>query len=180
MKEFHLSWKTTSCVSGLNAVMIPPKVYAQKPNSLSGKLVLFDRCDVNKTDRPNTTPTVRAIRTFAVYFSVFRLFVASLLFMKGISYWFPLLSMCCHALLSWHLYNLPCVSVLYWLISIARFVFKSECSLMYQSNRSFNIPLGATPRAFEFLENFCSNSPLAGPKSSSNAPTPGKITRLLF
>ena len=46
---------------------------------------------VNKIDRPNTTPTVRAIGTFAVYFSVFRessfdLFVASLLFMKGISY----------------------------------------------------------------------------------------------
>ena len=28
----------------LNAAMIPPKVYAKKPNSLSGKLVLFDRC----------------------------------------------------------------------------------------------------------------------------------------
>ena len=38
----------------------------------------------------------------------------------------------------------------------------------------------ATPWAFEFLENFCSNSPLTGPKSCSNAPTPGKITRLLF
>ena len=38
----------------------------------------------------------------------------------------------------------------------------------------------AAPRAFEFLENFCSNSPLTGPKSCSNAPTPGKITRLLF
>ena len=25
----------------------------------------------------------------------------------------------------WHLYNLPCVSVLFWLISIARYVFKS-------------------------------------------------------
>ena len=30
--------------------------------------------DVNKTDRPNTTPTVRAICTFALYFSVFRPF----------------------------------------------------------------------------------------------------------
>ena len=30
--------------------------------------------DVNKKDRPNTTPTVRAICTFAVYFSVFRPF----------------------------------------------------------------------------------------------------------
>ena len=32
------------------------------------------RIDVNKTDRPNTTPTVRAICTFAVYFLVFRPF----------------------------------------------------------------------------------------------------------
>ena len=30
--------------------------------------------DVNKTDRPNTTPTVLAICTFAVYFSVFQPF----------------------------------------------------------------------------------------------------------
>ena len=36
------------------------------------------------------------------------------------------------------------------------------------------------PRAFEFLENYCSNSLLTGPKSCPNAPTPGKITRLLF
>ena len=42
-------------------------------------------CGVNKTDRPNTAPTVRAICTFAVYFSVFRPF-RRLLFMKGISY----------------------------------------------------------------------------------------------
>ena len=42
---------------------------------------------------------------------------------------------------------------------------------MYQSNRSFNIPSRAIPRAFEFLENFCSNSNLiTGPKSCSNAP----------
>ena len=51
---------------------------------------------------------------------------------------------------------------------------------MYQSNRSFSIPPPANPQAFEFLENFCSNSPLTGSKSCSNAPTPGKITRLLF
>ena len=37
-----------------------------------------EEVDVNKIDRPNMTPTVRAISTFAV-------FVASLLFMKGIS-----------------------------------------------------------------------------------------------
>ena len=53
----------------------------------------FNSTDVNKKDRPNTTPTVRAICTFAVYFSVFRPFFSllsllffSLLFMKGISY----------------------------------------------------------------------------------------------
>ena len=39
-------------------------------------------------------------------------------------------------------------------------------ALMCQSNRSFN-----TPRASEFLENFCSNSSLPRPKSCSNAPT---------
>ena len=42
--------------------------------------------DVNKTDRPNTTPTVRAISTLPYIFRSFDLFVTSLLFMKGISY----------------------------------------------------------------------------------------------
>ena len=42
-------------------------------------VILAPGFDVNKIDRPNMTPTVRAICTFAV-------FVASLLFMKGISY----------------------------------------------------------------------------------------------
>ena len=37
--------------------------------------------------------------------------------------------------------------------------------LMYRSNRSFNMP----PRAFDFFENYCSNSPLPGPKCRSNA-----------
>ena len=42
---------------------------------------------VNKTDRPNTTPSASAFGTFAgVFFRSFDLFVASLLFMKGISY----------------------------------------------------------------------------------------------
>ena len=45
-----------------------------------------------------------------------------------------------------------------------------QVHLMYQSNRSFNIPPG-NPRAFEFLENFCPNSPLPRPKSCSNAPS---------
>ena len=38
-------------------------------------------------------------------------------------------------------------------------------------------PLG-NPRAFEFLENFWKILPFTGPKSCSNAPTPGKINRL--
>ena len=37
MEEIHRSWKTTSYVFGLNAVMIPPKVYAQKPGVLRKK-----------------------------------------------------------------------------------------------------------------------------------------------
>ena len=39
--------------------------------------------DVNNTDRPNTTPTVRAICTFAVYFSVFQPFCCFTLVYKG-------------------------------------------------------------------------------------------------
>ena len=38
---------------------------------------------VNKIDRPNTTPTVRAIGTFAVYFSVFRPFCRFTIVYKG-------------------------------------------------------------------------------------------------
>ena len=38
--------------------------------------IIFD--DVNKIDRPNTTPTVRVICTFAVYFSVFQPFLSRL------------------------------------------------------------------------------------------------------
>ena len=36
------------------------------------------------------------------------------------------------------------------------------------------------PRAFEFLKKFCSNSPLTGPKSCSNAPPPGKLPDYCF
>ena len=39
--------------------------------------------DVNKTDMPNTTPTVRAICTFAVNFSVFRSFCRFTLVYEG-------------------------------------------------------------------------------------------------
>ena len=41
---------------------------------------------------------------------------------------------------------------------------------MYWSNRSFNMPPRATPRAFDFFTNYCSNSRLPGPKCHSNAP----------
>ena len=49
-----------------------------------------------------------------------------------------------------------------------------KLKIMYRSNRSFNmtpppLPL-ATPRAFDFFENYCSNSLLPGPKCHSNAP----------
>ena len=39
--------------------------------------------DVNKIDRPNTTPTIRAICTFAVYFSVFLPFCRFTLVYEG-------------------------------------------------------------------------------------------------
>ena len=45
-------------------------------------------------------------------------------------------------------------------------------ALMYRSNRSFNIPppRATPPRAFDFFQNYCSNSPLPEPKCPSNAP----------
>ena len=39
----------------------------------------------------------------------------------------------------WHLYNLPFVSVLYWLISIARFVFKSPSICFQGENITFTV-----------------------------------------
>ena len=52
-----------------------------------------------------------------------------------------------------------------------RFLFLYQISVMYRSDRRFNIsPPRATPRAFDFFENYCSNSPLPGPKCRSNAP----------
>ena len=55
--------------------------------NLGRQLHLHESMKVNKIDRPNMTPAVRGICTIAVYFLVFRpRFVASLLFMKGISY----------------------------------------------------------------------------------------------
>ena len=57
-------------------------------------------------------------------------------------------------------------------ISSCRFTFWTwnTISIMYRSNRSFNMPPRATPPAFDFFENYCSNSPLPGPKCRSNAP----------
>ena len=52
--------------------------------------------------------------------------------------------------------------------------------LPYQSNRSSNIPPGNPLGHLNFWKIFCSNCPLPRPKSCSNAPTLGKITRLLF
>ena len=47
--------------------------------------IIFD--DVNKIDRPNATPTVRAIcQICRLFFGLSTFFVPSLVFMKGISY----------------------------------------------------------------------------------------------
>ena len=62
---------------------------------------------------------------------------------------------------------------------------------MYQSNRSLNIPSRATPRAFEFLDNFCSNSPpseaeklfkcpIIGPFQVIKCPHPGETFQKLL
>ena len=39
-----------------------------------------------------------------------------------------------------------------------------------KSKLQYAPPPGATPRVFDFFENYCSNSPLPGPKYRSNAP----------
>ena len=100
---------------------------------------------VNKIDRPNTTPTVRAICKFAVYFSVFRPFSRFSLVCEGHRRYCiirrklePLdcamadlkrSKLCVISAVIFsgvgHLCYLPCVSVFFWLISIARYVFKS-------------------------------------------------------
>ena len=99
-----------------------------------------------------TTPTVRGICTFAVFFSVSRPFCSFTLIYEGHSVLcykekielldrvmanFERSSVClisaviCMSLRwVWHLYNLPCVSVLFWLISIARYIFKSKNLLL--------------------------------------------------
>ena len=51
--------------------------------------------------------------------------------------------------------------------------------LMYQWNWSFNIPPG-NPLGISIFGKFLENFSLTGLKSSSNAPSPWKITRLLF
>ena len=108
---------------------------------------------VNKIDRPNTTPTVRAICMFAVYFSVFRPFSCFSLVYEG--HWRyciirrklePLdyamanlkrskLCVIFAVIFSWvwHLCYLPCVSVFFWLSSIARYVFKVSKYLLFRT-----------------------------------------------
>ena len=65
------------------------------------------------------------------------------------------------------------VKLLLCLISI---VTRSSSHLvMYRSNRSFNMPPRATPRAFDFFEIFCSNSLLTQAKMPFKCPTLGSI-----
>ena len=55
-----------------------------------------------------------------------------------------------------------------WFVTFTYLSFKQ--TITYRSNRSFNIASPATPWGFDFCENYCSNSPLPGPKCLSNAP----------
>ena len=52
--------------------------------------------------------------------------------------------------------------------------------VMYLSNRSFNIPPRATPRAFEFLENYWKIPPSPGRKAVQMPPLPGKLPDYCF
>ena len=61
--------------------------------------------------------------------------------------------------------------MLAWCITIGYVLVKSK--LQYPPPH----PTWATPWAFDFIENYCSKSPLPGPKCRSNAPTPGTFHR---
>ena len=52
--------------------------------------------------------------------------------------------------------------------------------LMYQPTRSFNIPPGQPPGAFEFLENFWKIPPSPGRKAVQMPPPPGKSPDYCF
>ena len=68
----HMYWSRIS----LPAPTIKRSVLSVCKICSAFRFCIYLYCDnVNKTDRPNTTPTVRAICTFAVYFSVFRPFL---------------------------------------------------------------------------------------------------------
>ncbi len=63
---------------------------------------------------------------------------------------------------------------------VSCFIHSNLTSIVYQSNRSFDIHPRTDPRAFEFLENICSNSPLPRPKCCSNASSPRKLPDYCF
>ena len=81
------------------------------------------------------------------------------------------------------------IRLLFFLVS-TRFCFDTDVgyinislvvilnAIMYQSNRSLNIPR-ANPQAFEFLENFCSNPPHWAAKLFK-CPIPGKLPDYCF
>ena len=53
-----------------------------------------------------------------------------------------------------------------FLLEVTTFPHLLPCNFylqfMYRSNESFNMPPPGNPRAFDFFENYCSNSPLPG------------------
>ena len=63
-------------------------------------------------------------------------------------------------------YSLNTVQI-WWHVNLSTFIVSH---IMYRSNRSFNMPPPGNPLAFDFFENYCSKSPLPGPKYRSNAP----------
>ena len=75
--EFHLQETLKDLSENGKQIDLKPEQGTAIKSLVHGQDVLAilpSGFDVNKIDRPNTTPMVRAICTFAVYFSVFRPF----------------------------------------------------------------------------------------------------------
>ena len=55
-------------------------------------------------------------------------------------------------------------------VPLTKFCITAKSKLCIGQIEASTCPPRATPRAFDFFENYCSNSPLPGPKCRSNAP----------
>ena len=87
----HMYWSRIS----LPAPTIKRSVLSVCKICSAFRFCIYLYCDnVNKTDRPNATPTVRAICTFAVYFSVFRPFLFLVAIWSSLCSWSSMYRRC--------------------------------------------------------------------------------------